>query len=61
MTSSLRDGNPDVPWGQIIALRNILAHEYFGVDASLVWESATGDMLSLREKVIRLRDLLKES
>jgi uncharacterized protein with HEPN domain len=28
----LRDGHPEVPWPKIIALRNILVHEYFGLN-----------------------------
>ena len=28
---------PNVPWAQIIAMRNILVHEYFGVDLEAVW------------------------
>lgn len=26
------DAHPEVPWPQIVAMRNVLAHEYFGVD-----------------------------
>ena len=28
----LKERHPEVPWPQIVALRNILVHEYFGVD-----------------------------
>jgi len=31
--------NPEIPWRQITAMRNILAHEYLGVDSTLVWET----------------------
>lgn len=33
----LRSAHPEVPWPQIIAFRNIVIHEYFGVDLELVW------------------------
>ena len=36
---SLEQGNPEIPWRQITALRNILAHEYLGVDITLIWET----------------------
>ena len=36
---SLVETNPEIPWQQITAMRNILAHEYLGVDITLIWES----------------------
>jgi hypothetical protein len=32
-----REAHADIPWPQIIALRNIVIDEYFGVDLKLVW------------------------
>jgi len=29
---------PDVPWRAIIGLRNIIAHGYFAIDDTIVWE-----------------------
>lgn len=29
---------PDMPWREIVGMRNILAHEYLGVDVVMVWE-----------------------
>lgn len=31
---------PDIPWDQMNGMRNILIHEYFGVDVSTVWHTA---------------------
>lgn len=36
---SLEQENPEMPWRQIAAMRNILAHEYLGVDMALIWET----------------------
>lgn len=33
-----RAAAPDVEWRKIIALRNILAHEYFGIHAKIIWD-----------------------
>lgn len=32
---------PSLPWGQIVATRNILVHVYWGVDHDQVWKMAT--------------------
>lgn len=34
----------DAMWQQIIAMRNILIHEYFGVDLRLVWRVVEKDL-----------------
>ena len=48
---------PDVEWKEIIALRNILIHEYFGVDAKIVWDIISEDLPSLKKTVeIILKD-----
>lgn len=33
----LRRRHPEIPWRSITALRNVLIHEYFGVDLEIVW------------------------
>ncbi len=33
----LREAHPEIPWSQIIGFRNVVIHEYFGIDLELVW------------------------
>lgn len=35
---------PDVPWRKMKGLRNLLAHEYFGIDLSIIWEIASSNI-----------------
>lgn len=35
--AALKQDAPDVPWAKVAAFRNVLAHEYLGVDPLLVW------------------------
>jgi uncharacterized protein with HEPN domain len=30
---------PDIPWAKMRALRNIVAHAYFGVNLPIIWET----------------------
>ena len=47
----LRDRYTSVPWPDIIAFRNIIVHEYFGLSWPLVWETATRDVPDLRRHI----------
>ncbi len=46
-TSATRDAHPEVPWVQIIAMRNRLIHAYFDVDLQVVWDTVTVDLPQL--------------
>jgi len=44
----------NVEWAQIVGMRNVFVHEYFGVDSSLVWEIIKNDIPDLKEKIIQI-------
>ena len=48
----------DVEWGQIIGMRNVFVHEYFGVDSNIVWQIIKDDLPELKEKVIKIIKLI---
>jgi uncharacterized protein with HEPN domain len=41
---TMRDRHPTIPSADVIAFRNIVVHEYFGLSLPLVWETATRDV-----------------
>ena len=45
------DAHPDVPWHLMRAVRNVVVHEYFGVDARILWETVQGDLPPLVPKL----------
>lgn len=36
--------HPGIPWGRMRGMRNILAHEYFGVDLAILWHTITQNL-----------------
>jgi len=51
LSEELKFENSKVEWGQIIALRNLLIHEYFGVDTEIIWEVIHNDLPTLAEQI----------
>jgi uncharacterized protein with HEPN domain len=51
ISSSTKDKFSDIEWGQITGMRHILVHEYFGIDANLVWQVIIKDLPKLKEKI----------
>jgi uncharacterized protein with HEPN domain len=51
VSQSLKDRHPEVPWPEIVALRNILVHEYFGLNLHQVWTMIQKDLPKLEEQV----------
>lgn len=54
LPADVRARYSDIDWKRITAFRNVLAHEYFGLDWSIIWNSATLDLPNLRETVVRI-------
>ena len=36
-------------WSEIIEMRNLIAHEYFGISLEIVWETVKKDIFSLKK------------
>ena len=43
--------DPTIPWRQIGDLRNVLAHQYLGVDLRLVWNIVVHELPKLKNSI----------
>lgn len=56
---SFQDQYPEIQWRRIIALRNILAHVYFGIDNEIIWDLATREIPLLKSRIVAILDRKK--
>jgi uncharacterized protein with HEPN domain len=48
---------PDIPWREMGDMRNVVIHEYFGIDLKILWETIKTELPPL---VNRLKDILSD-
>ncbi|WP_198528162.1 MULTISPECIES: HepT-like ribonuclease domain-containing protein [Mesobacillus] len=56
VTIDFRKQNPHVPWREMAGLRDVLIHDYFGVDNGIVWNVVEKEIPLLKEKITVILD-----
>ena len=51
LSDETKQNYPTIEWREISGLRNILVHEYFGVDIDLIWQIIQTDIPNLKSKL----------
>ena len=51
LPASIKENHPDIDWIAINGLRNRIAHEYFGLSLSVIWEIVQTDLPRLQQQL----------
>ena len=58
---SLKESYPEIPWQRIAGMRDILVHDYLGIDLSTTWEVAQNEIPKLKHQILKIkRELERE-
>lgn len=51
ISKELQELHDTVPWREIIGLRIIVIHKYFGIDENVIWDVIQNDLIPLENQV----------
>lgn len=51
---NIQEQYADIPWYQMKDMRNILIHEYFGIDMDVLWRTVQEDLPALKAKIQKI-------
>jgi uncharacterized protein with HEPN domain len=57
---SIRRRYPEIPWTDIVGMRNLIVHGYYLMDLEIVWKTVRQDLPPLREAVDQIRSELDQ-
>lgn len=59
LPAEVKSNYPDVPWKKIAGMRDVLIHEYFGIDLELTWQVVQKDIPDLKRENLKIKQDLK--
>jgi uncharacterized protein with HEPN domain len=52
----VKERYPQIPWGKMYGIRNVLIHEYFRLDEEILWTTSQEDIPALIEALEKMID-----
>jgi len=51
LSDEFQGRHSDTPWRDIVAMRHVLVHEYFGIDLDIVWRVVAVELPEPKRKI----------
>jgi len=58
--TEIRNEYSEIPWSQMCGMRDVLVHEYFGVDVNILWHTAKKYLPPLKLQLLTLLAAMDE-
>ena len=60
LSTEYRESENELPWNELIGLRNRIVHDYGNVDLNIVFETLKFDILDLLERLSSIEEIQPE-
>lgn len=57
---SVKQRNPEIPWADVVGMRNLIVHGYYRMDMEIVWKTIHQDLPPLRDAIDMIRENLNQ-
>ena len=54
LSAELKSSYPEIEWAKLSAFRNVLVHDYLGIDIELVWTVVTQDVPGFKAGISKI-------
>ncbi|MCF8357561.1 MAG: DUF86 domain-containing protein [Prolixibacteraceae bacterium] len=54
ISNDFREKNSDIPWKKMAGMRDLLIHDYLGIDLYAVWETIKLDLPNLKSELLKI-------
>jgi uncharacterized protein with HEPN domain len=61
LSDDLKSTQRAIEWRQIAALRNVLVHDYLGIDLQILWEITQRDVPELKRAILSMLEMENNS
>ena len=60
ISDGMKQSYPDISWKEIRGMRNVVTHQYFGIELSEVWSTVINDIPLLKKQVQKIIEDLEK-
>jgi len=60
ISDDIKEKYPEIPWRDIIGMRNKIIHQYFGVNPVIIWKAALEDVPEFKNFMAKLMNEIED-